>query len=356
MANSAEKIRIMLLGIALALPAWSARADTWPKVYNAPSAKWKQVSLAEGTLYRSRSYAILTGKPMSVGRVDEMIKVAESVRGVLQRFPLQLLSSEAGGNGTNGRDVVRIYPTTKEYAGAGGPSGTAGFFDGRSGEVIVNHQFLIEPKGFRSNLEPRQRYRLLVHELVHQVMGERTAVLPLWFCEGLAEYLSAMQFAPGRYRFDSSTSTRNIINHFRAVWLHDGRKAITIPTIESLTDLTFRTWAADNQRNRENGYAKYAGALLLTHYQLELAARDLGGLQEFLANAEIKFEAVKGRPRRFRRIAPDDSVLWKERPPKKVQEQLAAYWKDKGLFLRFKPLRPLDRPKPSPAAEGSKQK
>ena len=330
----------------IASGASTAKAKPWPSRYNAPPAKCNEGSFADGFAYHSKSYVILSHERISTGRVNEMATVAESVRGVLQRFPLQLIpaSASSGGKSRN-RNVVRLFSTHLDYLKAGGPKGSSGFFNVRSGEVIVSLEYLIEPKGQRSNLEPRQRYRLLVHELVHQAMAEHAVLLPLWLTEGIAEYLSAAQFAPGRYRFGEA-SARDIIGHMHTVWLHDRRNVITIPTIESLSQLDSRAWATDNRINPDDAYAKYAGSLLLTHYQLELASRNRGELSEFLAETSEKLKRAReqiGRSRRPRRLKIDQTPLWKDRPPALVQKQLAAYWKTKGLKLRFEPLRPLRR-------------
>ena len=326
---------MLAAAVCLLLECAVAHAKPWPTNYDAPSAKWVEGSAVGHFAYRSNSYLILSDQALGRGRVTEIAMVAESVRGVLRLFPLELLPDRPAHNrkGEPTRDVVRIYSTQKDYLAAGGPGGSVGFFNARTKEVMVSLEYLIEPKGPRSNLEPRQRYRLLVHELVHQAMGDLTFVLPLWFTEGLAEYISAIQFAPGRYRFDNNH--RQIINHFRAVWLHDRRDTIAIPRVDQLSTLTARGWSADNLFNRENAYAKYATSLLLTHYQLELASRNLGGLREFLAEAKEKLETAKGYRSRYRPRMPSQAGLWKDRPPQTVQRQLATYWDAKGLNLKF---------------------
>lgn len=306
-------------------------AEPWPTRYDAPTAKYAEGSFAGGFAYQSRSYSILCSEKLSAGRVNEMATVAESVRGVLESFPLELMPST---NGARERAVIRIYPTQNDYLKSGGPAGSSGFFNARSREVMVSNEYLIEPKGHRSNLEPRQRYRLLVHELVHQAMAENAVLLPLWLSEGIAEYLSSAQFAPGRYRFNESA--RDIVNHLRTLWLHDRQNTITLPTIESLIQMDSRAWATDNRINKDNAYAKYAASLLLTHYQFELAARGRGGLAEFLAAMKADVGKFKsGRSRHYGRLAVDQSLLWKDRSPEIVQKQLADYWQSKGLKLTF---------------------
>ncbi len=325
--------------LALAVAAEAAAGDVgsakaWPTHYDAAAAGWDEGAVADGFAYQTHSYLIISQREIGHGRVSEMATVAESVHEVLGLFPLQLLP--AADRRAHRRHIVRILPTQKDYIAAGGAEGTVGFYNGRTREVLVSLERLVEPKGHRSNLEPRQRYRLLVHELVHQAMGERLHLLPTWFTEGIAEYFAATQFAPGRYKFENCS--RAIIDHLNAVWLHDRRRAVTLPEVRTLIAMPAATWAADNRRSPEIAYAKYAGSLLLAHYQLELASRGIGALGEFLETGP-EHTRVPGERRRFRVRTPDQKLLWEDRPPDAVQRGLTKYWKSKGLGLRFAPMR-----------------
>ena len=317
-----------------------ACAKPWPATFNAPAAKWTAKEVASGHVYMTQSYLILSDEPLGKNRLDEMTRMVESVRKVLELFPLNLLP-DRGKDGKLKRHVVRIVTSQKKYLAMGGPKGSIGFYDGRSGEVTVSLELLIEPKSLHSRLEPRQRYRLLVHELVHQAMGEKLTALPPWFIEGMAEYMAATQFAPGRYQFKNAS--RQIIDHLQTSWLGERNNVITIPRIEELSGINHADWNTDNRINSKNAYAKYAAALLLTHYQMELASRNLGGLRRFLAT-DIEYRPVRGRPGRYRQVLPSQDILWRERNQAKVQEQLAAYWKNKGLELKFAAMSALQKP------------
>ncbi len=306
-------------------------AKPWPTHYDAPPADWKAGETANGYAYRSNSYLILSREELGHGRVDEIVTTAESVREALELFPLALLPPRDARRRPEEPHVVRILATTKAYAESGGPAGSVGYFDGLSGEVLVCLEHLIEPKGPRSNLAPRQRYRLLVHELVHQAMGRRLGELPVWMTEGIAEYLAAVQFAPGRYRFENCS--RAIIDHLYKVWAHGRPRAVTVPDIATLSAMSHHAWGIDNEMNKANAYAKYAGSLLLVHYHMELAARGLGGLREYLEADPARRRVGAGR--RFRLIPADQTLLWKDRDPAAAQRQIAAYWKSKGLEVRF---------------------
>ena len=311
-----------------------ANAKPWPSAFNAPTAKWTAKEVENGHVYITQSYLILSDEALGKNRLDEMTRMVESVRKALELFPLDLLPEHRNEakNKTSNRHIVRIVTSQKKYLAMGGPKGSIGFYDGRSGEVTVSLERLIEPKSANSRLEPRQRYRLLVHELVHQAMGEKLIALPPWFSEGMAEYMAATQFAPGRFNFKNTS--RQIIEHLQTCWLGKRKNEITIPSVEMLSGMTHKAWNNDNHINPQNAYAKYAGSLLLTHYQMELASRNLGGLRGFLAK-KIEYRPIRGRPGRFLQILPSQDILWEGRNHKKVEKQLVNYWKEKGLKLQF---------------------
>ncbi|MFP6873713.1 MAG: hypothetical protein VCA55_09385 [Verrucomicrobiales bacterium] len=333
--------KFLQLSFILLLSA--AGAKPWPANFNAPAAKWTEKKIKNGHAYLTESYLILCEERVGKNRLDEMTRLVESVSKALELFPLNLLPRRQAAKdaGEYPRHTVRIVASQKKYLAIGGPKGSIGFYDGHSGEVTVSLELLIEPKSQHSRLEPRQRYRLLIHELVHQAMGERLSALPPWFSEGMAEYMSALQFAPGRYQFKNAS--RQIIDHLQTSWLGERQNVITIPHIDTLSKMTHSIWNADNRINTKNAYAKYAGALLLTHYQMELASRNLGGLRKFLAT-EIEYRLVRGRPGRYLQVLPNQDIFWRERTQATVQEQLVAYWKNKGLNLQFATLGALQKP------------
>ena len=301
----------------------------WPEEFNSPKADWTQLKTLNGYNYETNSYLIIADQRIRKNKVNEIATLAESVHRALILFPIQLIYKDKTEN--KKKHVVRIFEEESEYFKSGSPKGTIGYFDGRTEEVRVLLNHLIEKKNEGSNLQPRQRYRVLTHELIHQAMGDQFHALPTWLSEGMAEYFSAMQYAPGRYRFVNSS--KQIIDHLNVIWLHGKHKTVVVPSIKTLTIMSAHTWAKDNRTNEKNAYAKYAGALFLTHYQMELASRNLGGLRGFLENSVNNIHNHKTKSVRF---APaDQAMLWKDKSLNKIESQICEYWKKKGLDLRF---------------------
>jgi hypothetical protein len=109
---------------------------------------------------------------------------------------------------------------------------------------------------------------------------------------------------------------------------------VILPRVATILKLSHGSWAADNRTNPDNSYAKYATSLLLAHYQLERASRGNPALATFLKE-DPTYEPVRGRPGRYREIAPSQAPLWKDRSPAAVERALTAFWKSKGLDVTF---------------------
>jgi hypothetical protein len=326
------RIRNMKMGaIIVAFLALQALnySKPWPQKFDAPKAKWTELKTLSGYNYETNSYLIITDQRIRHNKVTEIAILAESVQRALVLFPLQLIYEGRPGN--KKKHVVRIFEKKSEYIKSGAPKGTIGYFDGRSKEVKVSLEHLIATRNKVSNLQPRQRYQLLVHELIHQAMGDQFHALPTWLTEGIAEYFSALQYAPGRYRF--SNCSKQIIEHLNVTWLNGAQPTVVIPSIQILTIMSAHTWAKDTRINEDNAYAKYAGALFLTHYQMELASRKLGGLRKFLENSAVNIHEHKTKSVRF--IPADQAMLWKDKSFNKIESQICEYWKKRGLDLRF---------------------
>lgn len=70
-----------------------------------------------------------------------------------------------------------------------------GLYLGDEKRLLVPYSSLgAERLGSRMTLRKRSDTTTLVHEIVHQVMHEYLPVLPTWFSEGMAEYLSAVPY------------------------------------------------------------------------------------------------------------------------------------------------------------------
>lgn len=300
----------------------------WPQEFDSPKAKWTELKTLNGYNYETNSYLIIADQRIRNNKVTEIATLVESAQRALVLFPLKLISEHKTEN--KKKHVVRIFEKESEYFKSGAPKGTIGYFDGHSKEVKVRLDHLIE-KNEGSNLQPRQRYRLLVHELIHQAMGDQFHALPTWLSEGMAEYFSALQYAPGRYRFINCS--KQIIEHLNVIWLHGKRQTVVVPSIQTITIMSPHTWAKDNRTNEKKAYAKYAGALLLTHYQMELASRNLGGLRKFLKDSHTNVHEHKTKSVRF--IPVDQAMLWKDKSFNKIESQICEYWKKKGLDLLF---------------------
>ena len=69
-------------------------------------------------------------------------------------------------------------------------------------EVLVPFSSLgVEKNGSQLTLRRSSDTSTLIHEITHQVMHDWLVVTPVWFSEGLAEYISAVPYQNGRFEF-----------------------------------------------------------------------------------------------------------------------------------------------------------
>lgn len=77
-----------------------------------------------------------------------------------------------------------------------------GLYLGDEQRLLVPYSSLgAERLGSQLTLRKRSDTTTLVHEIVHQVMHRYLPVLPTWFSEGIAEYVSALPYQSGRFEF-----------------------------------------------------------------------------------------------------------------------------------------------------------
>ena len=82
-----------------------------------------------------------------------------------------------------------------------------GLYLGKEQELLVPYSSLgAVRRGDRLSLRKSSDTTTLIHEIVHQVMHEWLPVIPTWFSEGMAEYISAIPYQNGRFDFSKAES------------------------------------------------------------------------------------------------------------------------------------------------------
>jgi len=268
-----------------------------------------------GTRFRTHRFEISSDAPIQRDQAAKFSQVIDSVPMAVSRLPLPLLAPPEG-------ELPRIQVVTRaeDYQAAGGPAGTAGFYDSRGPRLLVLRRHLLNsPADATSRLGPSPNQDLLVHELGHLCMHRYLGRTPQWFAEGACEYLACLHHADGRFRFRNPDAA--IREHLRSRF--NPRDPLTpVTSIKHLAGLSGDGWTnLTNHMPAQDRYRNYATALLLFHYHLQ-------GGAERLENTRRRLETSL--------IQRNPSIQWLD--PQEItslQQSLTRFWQPRGLQLRF---------------------
>lgn len=210
---------------------------------------------AERFVYRSDHFEFVTTKRLSGEIVREFSRLFETTYEAVAALPLRVCPKPP----ENGYFRVILYASRDEYFAAGGIPGSGGMYHGRTKEVMVPLPNLgVKQIGERWVMEDREGNHLLIHEVTHQVMHDWLIFLPVWVTEGIAEYLTAGRYAPGRL------TLRGYGKNMQEYKVGGGSRATKIRPLEKLMTMDDAAWAAAV----EGGGAalNYRTAMLLFYY------------------------------------------------------------------------------------------
>jgi hypothetical protein len=300
----------------------------WPKKYDGQTdtrfTVVREDPAAPAFIYDTHHYRFAFDVQLGAKHLGEIAAVFEGVSNALAALPVSAVHPQPERE--NERFPVVFFSDAADYRKAGAPIGSVGVFDSRQGQILIRLDALLSPPApGRSALPRREQYRVLVHELTHQIMFPRSLRLPVWYGEGIAEYMSAAHFAPARFDFQSiAFQTRKYLKTYLP-FADDGN--LDLPSLPWVMGLDGRTWNEDNLRPSAEAFRKYATSLLLAHYfqHLDPPARDGRYLNAYL-------DALLGR-----QTARDAAERWllRGRDLDAIAMEIRTYWDTQGLKIRF---------------------
>ena len=312
-------IRLLPFLLVLAFPA-RAEEPPWPKVFKGPPAKIIPLNteLPDAKAWQTARFRFLSDQPVNTAALRKFAGTIESVPQLLQALPLDLWAPAD----TQSKPAIILCKDEWAYLEAGGGEGSMGYYNGRKNEVIIRADvFLTPPLAKPSRLIPKPNEDLLVHELVHLGMHRILARSSPWFYEGIAEYMAAAHISGGYYKFHDIE--RSIRDHIRNYLPPDADGQILLPAPATLMTTTRKQWSEAVRKARDrDAFRPYATALLLAHYQLSSPERR-ALVTTYLTELTAYQDFRKPRPT-LRTDAPDT-----------VARRLQAFWKPRGLNLRF---------------------
>jgi hypothetical protein len=150
----------------------------------------------EGKVHETRHFRFECDASLSQEVVKDFSRLFEATYLAVESLPLALAIDEP----TGGKFLVRLFASARDYYAAGGSPDAAGVYLIPDRVMLVPLESLgLTPGsgGYRKtrDFDPRT----LVHETTHALTHQWLAHAPMWFVEGLAEYVSAIPYANGRF-------------------------------------------------------------------------------------------------------------------------------------------------------------
>ncbi len=154
-----------------------------------------------------------TEQGVSKSFIAEAARVFEGTFHAIDSLPLGIHPKPAEGAArfrtlfvsreTFDREIASVMPDSGPATGVGMPRTTvAGVYLPLRQEVLVPFSSLETGRsGSQITLRRTSDTSTLIHEIAHQVMHDWLALTPVWFSEGLAEYIAAMPYQNGRFEF-----------------------------------------------------------------------------------------------------------------------------------------------------------
>ncbi len=266
--------------------------------------------------YEGTHFAMQSDVRLPLGVVRDLNAVFEATRAALMALPLGL---HAGGE--RGKYPVLLFSTAEDYGRAGGGSASGGYFQGHTGRMLILLPNLgIHAAGEKKVFDYQKNLFVLKHEVTHQILRQWGGAFPVWFGEGLAEFIAATPYGAGRYTF---SATDTALASYVQKWRRPGDvKPMAVVPPAQLMEFNEQTWEA--RVAGQSAYELYNSAALFIHFLLRHdGAGDGSGVAAFLG-------ALRGELHRHRADFPRGDFIRTFGVPRDVQMKLAADFLRRG--------------------------
>jgi hypothetical protein len=271
-------------------------------------------------VYESPGYRFTCDARVTDDALRNFSVMFETIRKYAQSIPLSM----GAGSQRQGKLDVLLFSTMGEYARAGGPPGTAGFFT--RGVVLVPMESLgLKEGGTGFSLDTTRHNTVLVHELVHQLTPDAYMSPGAlgWFSEGLAEYMAITPYNWGYFRPDiHGNLVKSYVTTRGGDGLDGGRALGTNIVAPKLKDFMLMPYS---RFMGQHGNYNYGLGLLLTHYFFHME----GGGKAYRITQFLKGLAAGQRGEAS--LAP----LLGGGSYEKLEGEITAAWARMGVQIRF---------------------
>lgn len=270
--------------------------DPLPEETSAPN----EIEVTGGPeVYLTPHFSFETQEPVSKAFISEASRIYEGTFEALHAIPHGLtFAPPSGKSHFEGKFMTEsnFSAVARQRMPSLPGQRVVGLYLGDEQRLLVPYSSLGARKlGSRLTLRKRSDTTTLVHEIVHQVMHRYLPLLPTWFSEGMAEYVSALPYQNGRFEFRNSErglkerlkgeyriSDREVANVIRpSSWLtlveegpdeepksitssNSGTRNVSIPVFNDLPT------PARGSSRWSGSVAEYRDALLLVYFFMHL--------------------------------------------------------------------------------------
>lgn len=301
------------------------KSHSWPQHWQS-SGEIELTPLDEANRWRSQNFDITNQAGTNRESLEAITLICEAVDGALSSLPLPVPL-----NWGRGPDQLRkiIIEDAETYRGI---PNSAGYWDPNTGKVHICADALIERDRqlvvFEFDKpEKLQKYDIIVHEVTHQSMGALIYLgIPSWVTEGIAEYMSATQFAPGAYHFgNTNVSIRHHVNkHLLGDRIVRDRK-MNLVHLRTLMNRDQYMWNRTVESGEPAGMLQYDVALMTVDYFMH---RDHPNGLHFRRYLEC---ILSGVPEHVAR----DRHLMRGRGYPEIEDEIRRLWQPYGLTVNF---------------------
>lgn len=275
---------------------------------------------SDGYIYRTEHFEFRSDVRLSRSLVASFGKTFEATFAAVDQLPLGLHVRPP----ENGFFITRLFSTVEDYHAAGGIPGSGGIYSqGNPGRILIPLKNLgVRQSSSGFSFDRHKSNHILIHEITHQVLWAWIRQLPVWFNEGIAEYLESVPYRDGIFNFQQHDIREFLLTSVRT-------DSIAITPLDTLLTIDSREWTELFAEDRTAVTQNYRSALLLTYYFLHLDRdKDAIRLRQYLTAIRQGISEPQA----------SQAYLLKDRTPAELEEELIRAFSRTRISLSASPL------------------
>ncbi|MEM1441762.1 MAG: hypothetical protein AAGF67_05435 [Verrucomicrobiota bacterium] len=297
----------------------------WPRLWKGEK-EIEVERIGDTNRWRSEHFEITNESGINEESLYAIVRVCESVDGALRALPLPLPVNWGRPTEEKRQIIIQRSDAVAEEMNF------AGYWDALTGNVHILSDHLVEPDTqwvvFEFDKpEKVQKYDVIVHEVTHQSTAALVYLgVPAWLPEGLAEYLSATQYAPAAYQFTNTHVTlRHHINKSTVGDRIVKDRRLNLVHLEKLMNRSHDEWNEINSRDPAAGELQYNLSLLLMDYFIHRDHKDGHHFRRYIESILSGVSETEAR----------ENHLLRGRSYAEIEEEMVELWKPLGFTVQF---------------------